>query len=272
LNASGLNRGRLFLIGGNEDKQEQCSVLAEVVQTAGGAGCNVCVLTTASSIPQEIGELYNRVFKTLGCGAVEIMHVQDRPGANDKGLAQQLSEADCIFLTGGDQLKITSVLANTAVGNAVRRAYFDGGRLVAGTSAGASCVSNPMVYLGEGVDAFEKGSIKFTMGLDLLGNTVVDTHFIERGRFGRLIQAVAANPSTLGIGVGEDTGILISPELELVVHGSGSVVVVDGSQIIHNSIADAEPGQPIAVEGLTVHILAARSRFDLKARVMLRMI
>jgi cyanophycinase len=269
LNASGLNRGHLFLIGGNEDKHDGCSVLTEVVKRSGGESCNMCVLTTASAIPHEIGELYDKVFTGLGCRNVEILHISDRLAANDKGLARHLVEASCIFLTGGDQLKITSVLANTSVGNAIRGAYFDLGRLVAGTSAGASCVSNPMVYLGEGVDAFEKGSIKFIMGLDLLGNTVVDTHFVERGRFGRLIQAVAANPSTLGIGLAEDTGILISPDLELLVYGSGSVVIVDGCNINHNSIADAEPGEPISVEGVTVHVLAARRRFDLKNRVML---
>lgn len=262
-------RGRLFLIGGNEDKHGEREVLSELVRLAGGPEADVCVLTTASSIPQEIGGLYDRVFHELGCRRVAIMHVDSRSRAQDPATEARLQEATCVFLTGGDQLKVTSILANTLVGAVIRRRYLEQRLLVAGTSAGASCVSNPMVYEGEGIEALLKGAVKLTMGLDLLGEVMVDTHFVIRARFGRLVQAVAGNPRVLGLGLGEDTAVLIEPDLVFRVLGSGSVVVVDGSHIGHTGIADVEVGAPITVEGVVLHALARGSRFDMRTRRVL---
>ncbi|HXE71065.1 MAG TPA: cyanophycinase [Candidatus Nitrosotenuis sp.] len=261
-------RGRLYLIGGNEDKHGERQVLARLARLAAAAPGPLCVLTTASSIPHEVGRLYEGIFTELGVPRVRVLHIDNRALANQPDVAAALAEAGSVFLTGGDQLKVTSVLANTLVEGELRRRYLEDRLIVAGTSAGASCISNPMVYLGEGIESLCKGQVRLTMGLDLLGNTMVDTHFVIRCRFGRLLQAVAANPGVLGLGLGEDTAVLVEPDLTFEVYGSGSVVVVDGSRIGHNRIAAAEDGEPITVEGLTLHLLARGSRFSLRQRAV----
>jgi cyanophycinase len=258
--------GKLLLIGGNEDKTEDMEVLRALVAEAGGADARIEVITTASSEPEETWRAYQRAFKKIGVGYARPMYIATRPEAEDPKLLERIIKSTAILFTGGDQLRITSILEATPMAEAIRRHYFEDGGVIAGTSAGAAALTGTIIYHGESPDALLKGAVMMTGGLALIANAVVDTHFMTRGRIGRLIQVVAGNPRLIGVGLGEDTGVLVTKGTRFKVVGSGLVLVVDGGSIGFTNVFDVDHLEPFSVENVKVHVLSAGAGFDLETR------
>lgn len=233
----------------------------------GGVEKRIEVITTASSIPLEVGENYLSAFGKIGCTNVGLMDIRNREDAIQEDYINRVTQADGIMFTGGDQLRLSSIFGGTDIYNILHDRYFnEPGFVIAGTSAGAMAMSNTMIYQGKSELAHLKGEVKITTGLALLGNVIIDSHFDKRGRFNRLAQAVASNPQCTGIGLGEDTGVIVTDGNHLEVVGSGAVVIVDGKDIKHNNITEVGMGEPIAVENLKVHILVRGNQYLLKER------
>ena len=223
------------------------------------------IITTASQIPQIVGPEYKKAFEFLGAKNVSILDIQNREQANSDAIVARANAADVVMFTGGDQLRLTSILGGTRFHDAILLKYQEQDFIYAGTSAGAAAASENMIYQGSSSEALLKGEIKITQGLGFIENVIVDTHFVQRGRIGRLFQAVVNNPRTLGIGLGEDTGLLIKDETMTAI-GSGLVILVDGRFIKDTNLTNIELGQPISIDNLIVHVLSQNDLFDLKTK------
>lgn len=261
-------KGALVAVGGNEDKESELKVLRTIAGLPEGGSRTVEIVPTASSIPREVSEQYVQAFGRIGIPNVRIMDIQGRADAGRLDFVERIRGADVVFLTGGDQLRLTSLLGGSPVLAALKRHYWNGG-VIAGTSAGATAMSGTMIFEGEAADALRKGSVQMTPGLGLVRNAVIDTHLIHRGRISRLLEVIASNPGMIGIGVGEDTGIIICDGHRVKVIGSGVVVVVDGHHLRYSNITDIQLGQPIAVENIIVHTLVEGHGFDLAEQTYL---
>jgi cyanophycinase len=273
-------KGYLIAIGGAEDKgspeerERQNSldffkegILNQIVELAGKkTEPKIEVVTTASSIPDEVAQTYKRAFKKLGCIEIGHLKIGNREEADSKKNMERLEKCNCILFSGGDQLKLCSILGGTQFIETIRSRYFDEHFIIAGTSAGAAAMSNTMICGGDENRAFIKGEVELSIGFGLLQSVIIDTHFDARGRFGRLVQAIAAQPGAIGIGLDEDTGVIIEKGHKLKAIGSSSVVVMDGSAIRHNNIADIRSGMPISVANLHVHIMTHSDTYDLVER------
>jgi cyanophycinase len=259
--------GRLCVIGGGEDRVGDRVVLAEFVRLAGGAGARIAVVATASALGPEIFEAYDEAFRCLGASEILPLRPQSRDEADEPALCAQLEDVDGIFMTGGNQLILAGVLASTRFSAAMQAAYVRGA-VVGGTSAGASAVSEHMVAFGSGGDTPRQGVAGLAAGIGLLRGVVIDQHFDERTRYGRLLSLVARSPSLLGVGVDEDTAAVIGAGRFLEVVGSGCVFVVDGS-LVRSDAHLAEHGAPLLVSGAVVHTLPAGARFDLLDRCLI---
>jgi cyanophycinase len=224
------------------------------------------VITTASSIPDEVADNYIQAFNKLGCSNVGHMRIRTREDATKPEYIRRLKDCHCIMFSGGNQLRLSSIFGGTEFLDILKARYHDEHFVIAGTSAGAMAMSNTMIYEGNAAHAHLKGEVKITTGLGLMQNVIIDSHFDKRGRFNRLAQAVAANPGTIGIGLGEDTGVIVSHGVELVAIGSGGVVIIDGKLIDHNNIADIDFGKPISVENIVVHIMSSGDVYQLNTR------
>lgn len=222
------------------------------------------VITTASKIPKVIGPEYVKAFECLGATNVDVLHLEKREMATQPEVLQRLKAADVVIFTGGDQLRLTSILGGTAFHDLLIQKYQTEDFVYAGTSAGAAAASNNMIYQGSSSEALLKGEVKITSGLGLIDGVVIDTHFVQRGRIGRLFQAVVGNPRTLGIGLGEDTGLLIKNNTEMEAIGSGLVILVDGREIKDTNLTQVELGQPISINHLVTHVLSINDTFNLK--------
>jgi cyanophycinase len=218
-------------------------------------------VATASSLGPEILENYDEVFRSLGAAATTPMRPQTRDEADDPRLSAALDDVDGIFMTGGNQLILAAVIAGTRLGGAMRSAY-ERGAVVGGTSAGASAVSEHMVAFGDEGDTPRQGTAGLAAGLGLISGVVVDQHFAQRSRFGRLLSLVARSPSLLGVGVDEDTAAVIRGGRLLEVVGAGSVFIADGSTVVTDAPL-AALGAPLLVSGAVVHTLPAGAQFDL---------
>jgi cyanophycinase len=185
------------------------------------------VITTASKIPREIGPEYVKAFSYLGANNVDVLYIERREQASEPEILERLKAADVVMFTGGDQLRLTSILGGTPFDDILIDKYRNEDFIYAGTSAGAAAASNNMIYQGSSQEALLKGEVKITSGLGLIDDVVIDTHFVQRGRIGRLFQAVVGNPKVLGIGLGEDTGLLIKNGRQMEAIGSGLVILVD---------------------------------------------
>jgi len=258
-------RGQLIAIGGNEDKANELVVLKRVIQEVGKAEFNIAIITTASREPEKQAEKYRQAFTTLGASRIEILNIGTRVQANDSSRAKVLENIDLIFLSGGDQLRLTSILGGSNILEVIHN-KLETGTLIAGTSAGAAVFSDTMIYEGKSEDGLLKGSVLTTSGFGFVENIVFDTHFMARGRLGRLIQIVTTNPTMMGVGIGEDSGIVLKGDGTVEVIGKGQVIVVDGSDIAHSNIMDIEPGGPIAVENVRIHSLVKGYGYDFKKR------
>jgi cyanophycinase len=224
------------------------------------------VITTASSIPEQTAQTYKNAFCHLGCEYVGHMHLRSREEADDPAIIERLNNCNCLMFSGGDQLKLYSVFGGTKFLEVVKRRYMNEHFVIAGTSAGAMAMSYIMIYEGAAGNAHLKGEVKITTGFGFLKNVIIDTHFDKRGRFNRLVQAVAAQPDIIGIGLGEDTGIIVSGGHHLKAIGFGCVTIIDGKHINHNNIDEIEEGKPISVGNLVVHIMSNSDVYNLRTR------
>ncbi|HET7763154.1 MAG TPA: cyanophycinase [Phycicoccus sp.] len=254
----------LMVIGGAEDRVGRASLLREFVKRSGGRRARLVVIPTASSFQDEVVASYAEVFGRLGVSAVEVVNPSTRDQAHDQASVARIDEATGVFMTGGSQLRLSQLLPGTPVGEALHRAHARG-CVVAGTSAGASIMSDFMISMGEeGVTPRQRGS-QVSAGLGLLKGVVVDQHFDQRSRYGRLLSVVAPSPHLLGVGIDEDTAIVVTDGREFTVRGSGAVFVVD-CRTAQTDAPEARAGAPMLVSGATVHTLPAGATFDLAER------
>ncbi len=253
-----------MLIGGAEDKLRERVILTRFAEAAGGAEGRVVVISTASSLGEVATERYRTLFSALGIADVEGIRPEGRAEADDPATAKALAAATGVFLTGGNQLRLSSVVAGTRLADAIHRAR-DRGAVIAGTSAGASAMAAHMMAFGRPGESPRNRMAQMAAGLGLLSGVVIDQHFAERGRFGRLLSVVAYSPSLVGIGLDEDTCAIVHGDRTLEVIGRGSVTVVDGSGVVTDA-HQAKGHRPFLVSGVVVHSLPAGTWFDLRAR------
>lgn len=261
-------KGKLIAVGGAEDKGTnletgeiyrnnlnffELGILRRVVEEAGGPSARIEIITTASMIPYEVGENYLNAFGKISCTNIGVMHIRNRQDTQDPVFLERIRTCDAVMFSGGNQLRLSATDGGTEFLRIMKQRYMEEDFLIAGTSAGAMAMSNTMIYEGNATRAHLKGEVKITTGLGFINTLIIDSHFEKRGRFGRLAQAVATNPSCIGIGLGEDTGMLITGGNKMEAIGSGLVVIIDGHDILHSNIADIPDGNPVSIENLKVH-------------------
>ncbi|WP_299222856.1 cyanophycinase [uncultured Psychroserpens sp.] len=271
-------KGTLIPIGGNEDKGIEADemytlefidegILYHVVKEAGGVDANIVIIPTASSIPVEVGENYLTAFATLGCKNVEVLDIRSKEDSESEHAISLIKNANCIMFSGGNQSKITDKIGNTIIHRIlVDRYQNESGFVIAGTSAGAMVMANEMIAGGSATESFIKGAVNMYKGLCLIPELIIDTHFIRRGRFGRQSEAVAKFPKLIGLGLAEDTGMIIKNGNDCTVIGSGMVIVFDGSTLTHNNEKVLQEGTPMTMANLTVHVLSNGDQYDIKNR------
>jgi cyanophycinase len=256
--------GTLFAIGGAEAKLRRRTVLGAFVAAAGGPDSRIAVISSASSLGAEVVEVYQAVFTSLGAREVVSLRPESRTQAAESDLVEPLGKVGGIFMTGGNQLKLSTLITGTPFGDAIHEAY-QRGAAVAGTSAGASILAEHMVAFGVGGATPKQRMSQLSAGLGLIQGVVIDQHFEQRNRYGRLLSLVAQSPSLLGLGIDEDTAAVIHDGHRLEVVGRGAVTVVDGQHLVSNAFA-AKRTAPLLVSGAVVHVLPAGSTFDLLSR------
>lgn len=257
--------GKLLIIGGAEDKKGDCRILKKFIQLAGGEEADIAVITTATEKPKEVGQDYQDIFLSLGAQRVDPIHINTRADAEDVYLEERLKQATGIFFTGGDQLRITSTLGGTPISGLLYEIY-QKGVVIAGTSAGASVMSDTMIVGGKSNDTPKKSMLSMAPGLGFLKEVLIDQHFAQRGRIGRLLEAIAQNPFILGIGIDEDTAIVVNSHAHFEVLGSQTVTVADGRFVTHTNISELEPQESLALLNVVLHVLPSGYRFDLQKR------
>ncbi|KLK93983.1 cyanophycinase [Microvirga vignae] len=256
------SKGPLIMIGGGEDKEGDRTILREVVKHLDGG--RLVIATVASHEPEGYFEAYERAFAELGVTDLVELYVKDRAETLDPKKLGLLDSAAGVFFSGGDQLRISSQIGDTPIEQRVREIHERGG-LLAGTSAGASVMSETMLVKGTSGESYKIGDLHMAPGLGLVRNMIIDQHFAERGRFGRLFGAVAHNPRELGIGIDEDTALVFKDDCFDVI-GSGCVYVVDGAGVTHSNIAEAEPERALSMFDVRLHVLSAGDTFDVSKR------
>ncbi len=274
-------KGKLISVGGSEDKGAtldpktmqidqriffESGILKRILLEMKGVESRIEVITTASQIPEEVGQNYIEAFGILGCKNIGVIHIKKREDVVTPEYLERIKKADGVMFTGGNQMRLSMIFGGTEFLRVLLDRYMNESFVIAGTSAGAMAMSNTMIYLGSSTGALLKGEVKITTGLGLIRDVIIDTHFVTRGRFGRLAQAVAGNPGCIGIGLGEDTGVLVRDGNKMEAIGSGLVLIFDGHNIQYSSIADIEEGQPISIENLVIHVMAKGNFYHLKER------
>lgn len=270
-------KGTLIPIGGNEDKGQHHEdenyslefisegILWHVVREAGGVDAKILVIPTASSIPVEVGQNYIAAFTKLGCTNIHVLDIRSRAQADHPQTLEQIETANCVMFSGGNQARITEIIGGSDFHKIMHKRYRkEKGFVIAGTSAGAMAMASEMISGGSSREAFVKGAVRMREGLGLIPKLTIDTHFIQRGRFGRLAEAVAKHPHLYGIGLAEDTGLVIKNCNTCVVIGSGMVILFDPSKLKHNNEKILEPGIPMSLINLKTHVLANSDGFDIK--------
>ena len=267
-------KGIVIPIGGNEDKGAneyfgidaiEDAILFQILDKAQGPNSKVVVIPTASSIPEEVGELYVKGFNKLGCSDVTVLNIQSKKEANNPINTNIIKDSNCLMFSGGDQSRIKNIIGGSKIHELILNKLNNEEFVLAGTSAGAMAMTNEMIAGGSATESLLKGAVKLYKGLGVLPEFIIDTHFVKRGRFGRLAEAVAAFPHLIGIGLSEDTGlIIINNEFEVI--GSGMVIVFDPSNLTHNKHAQLKQGTPISMSNLTTHIFARGDKFSIEDR------
>jgi cyanophycinase len=278
-------KGKLIIIGGSVDKGSftldvsdlpkklkffEHGILNRIIKESAKKNLSrIEIITTASNIPEEVGVEYVKAFKQLDVLNVGVMNIKTREEANATVNIDRLKTADIVMFSGGDQLRLTSIFGGTVFHRLLMDKYENENFVISGTSAGAAASSNNMIYQGSSQGALLKGEVKITGGLGFINNVIVDTHFVQRGRIGRLLYACASNPINLGIGLGEDTGLLITEGNSLEAIGSGLIILVDGADMRHTNMSEVEMGEPVSIENLVVHVMSIGDHFDLKTRKLM---
>lgn len=252
---------KLLIIGGAEDRVGKAKILRRFVKLAGGKAARIVIIPTASSFQDEVVAAYRQVFARFGATGCAIVNPRTRSEADDASLVQALDEATGVFMSGGNQLKLSQIFAGTACGEAILRAHRRGA-VVGGTSAGASIMSEFMISLGDESVTPRQRTSQLTHGLGLLDGVIVDQHFAQRQRYGRLMSIVASSPNLIGIGIDEDTAIEVTDNRELTVIGRGAAYVLDCRRAITDA-PEARTGAPLLVSGAIVHSLPAGATFDI---------
>jgi cyanophycinase len=263
--ADGQQRGWIIPIGGAENKENDRRILERFVRVSGGPEADVVVIPTASRM-HETGQRYEQVFRDIGAARVTVMDFDTRRDCQEAGRLQRIGEATGIFFTGGNQLRLTTLLGGTPVAKVIR-ARNAAGVTVGGTSAGASILSEHMIASGDEGSAMIAGSVRLAPGLGLTNRFIIDQHFRQRDRLGRLLTALAYNPFAIGIGLDEDTAAFIGPDETLEVEGSGGVTVLDGSEVTYSSIDRVQDGQAVCMLGMRVHLLVAGATYNLNTHL-----
>lgn len=262
-------KGYLIIIGGAEDKQGESIILEQAPQMM-TQNEKLTILTTATENPEESGKTYLEVFNRIGVKNVQILNINTRDDANNMDMCDVIKTSKCIFITGGDQLRVTSILGGTKSYDALKNLYYSGG-LIMGTSAGASVMSTTMIVQGDDNEPAKKCTLKMAPGLDFFNGTLIDQHFDQRGRFGRLLCGVAENPGILGIGIDEDTAIKLYPDDHFEIIGTNSVTIIDGNTIKSSNVSELKQNEMLAIVGITVHTLPAGYGYDMRKREVLRL-
>ena len=261
----GATRGWIIPIGGAENKENDRHILERFVRASGGEQADIVVIPTASRM-HETGARYEQLFRDIGAERVTVMDFDTRRDCQESGRLRRLEEASGIFFTGGNQLRLTTLLGGTPVAKLIRQRNAQG-VTVGGTSAGASILSEHMIAFGDEGSAVISGSVRLAPGLGLTNRFIIDQHFRQRDRLGRLLTALAYNPFAVGIGLDEDTAAFIGPDETVEVVGSGGVTIVDGADVSYSSMGEVAEGQPVCMLGLRLHVLVAGATFNLHTRV-----
>ena len=272
-------KGILIIIGGNEDKGKgietseqdhlefiEESILARVVQETGGTESHIVVVPTASRIPEEVAENYLEAFKKLNCTNVSIADIRNREDAEDEKNIHLIEQANCVLFSGGDQSKITHKIGGTKIHKILLERYKNEKFVIAGTSAGAMCMSKEMITGGGGRELFNKGSVAMGQGLGFIPNLTIDSHFIRRGRFGRLAEAVSRFPDYIGVGLAENTGLVVKKCKTFEVIGSGMIILFDASELKYSNQKYIKVGEQMTIVNLKTHVLASGCNFNLNKK------
>ena len=247
--------GHLLVIGGAEDKYNERRILKKFLSLAGDKDAEVLIVPVASDFPEFAADVYTQAFRNLGVANPRVLRATSRQDVFDADVGELLDGVTGVFITGGDQMRLVSLLGGTAFAARLRKLVTETNIVLAGTSAGAAGMSTSMIVRGESTSHPHKNSVRLSPGLGFLKNIIIDQHFTERGRISRLITAVSYNPYNLGIGIDENTAIILDKEGNLEVFGAGSITIVDGSKITYNEIAEVDDFQSFSVFGVQLHVL-----------------
>jgi cyanophycinase len=263
--ADGQQRGWIIPIGGAEEKDNSPAILKRFVELAGGSNADIVVIPTASQM-RDTGPRYERLFGDLGAERVVSIDFDTRRDAEEPSRIARLEQASGVFFTGGNQLRLSTLIGGTPIAQAIRNLNARGVP-VAGTSAGAAFISEHMIAFGDEGSTPIAGSVRLAPGLGLTNRFIIDQHFRQRDRLGRLLTALAYNPFAVGIGLDEDTAAFIAPDNTVHVEGSGGITVVDASEVEFSSMAEIDEGQPVCLLGIKLHLLTRGATFNLHTRV-----
>ncbi|PZV14080.1 MAG: cyanophycinase [Leptolyngbya sp.] len=256
------NRGALVIIGGAEDREGDCIVLREFIRAAGGVKAHIAIMTAATGFPKEVGEEYTHIFGRLGAESVKVVRTECRADSEEPDAIHAIEQATGIFFTGGDQSKIVDFIKGTSLDKAIHKRHAEGA-VIGGTSAGAAMMPDEMIVGGASVSNPSVDAVEMGAGMGFLPGIVVDQHFAQRGRLGRLLAALVLNPAVLGLGIDEDTAIIVKGD-EFQVVGSGAITVVDESDATYNNLDRLLKDEAIALCDVKLHILPHGYRFNLK--------
>lgn len=274
-------KGKLIIIGGAVDMNTNLSAQEDILkpdhlkffeqgilkriitESAKQSGSIVEVITTASQIPELVGEEYTEAFNYLLVNHIGVMDIRKREDASNPEYLDRLSKADVVMFSGGDQLRLSSIFGGTEFLQIMKNRYENEHFVIAGTSAGAAAASTNMIYRGQSSKALIKGEVQITAGLGFIDSVIIDTHFVQRGRIGRLLYAVASNPGMLGIGLGEDAGLLITEGTMMEAIGSGLTILVNGRKMAETNIYDVEMGSPVSIKNMRVSVMSIFDKYDL---------
>jgi cyanophycinase len=262
--AEGQQRGWMIPIGGAEEKEGSTQILSRFVQLAGGDDADIVIIPTASML-RSTGPRYERLFSDLGARRASSLDFDTRRDADEAGRLERLNQASGVFFTGGNQLRLSTLVGGTAVAKAVRQMNA-AGIPVAGTSAGAAFMCEHMIAFGDDGSTPIAGSVRLAPGLGLTNRIVIDQHFRQRDRLGRLLTALAYNPFAVGIGLDEDTAAFIAPDNTVHVEGSGGITVVDAADVQFSSMDSVNEGRTVCLVGVKLHILTQGATFNLQTR------
>lgn len=257
----GPHNGHLVIVGGRENRNSNMVILEHFAALSGGPDARIFVLTAASNSHDEVWGVYEKAFTTLGVRHVKTSNIGTRDDACDEATAAEVFEADGIFMTGGDQKRLLALIGGTRIDRAMHRALRERGACIGGTSAGASAMSEHMLFDGTKDLLPHKGSVSMGAGLGLVRRVIIDQHFSERQRLGRLLSAVAQNPYLLGAGIDENTALIVKPGHGLEVIGDGAVTLIDGREMLSN-FTEIENRATFELSDVRLHLLPAGVRYD----------